>query len=169
MEKIWYGGDEAKSLQSNSYHTQHAMIPYWWSRLRRKVYDPKTENIRSFCGHNTIFRLKIHDLLKYTILSFGNYTIISPKVDDHYLKVYDHSTVSQGFGIKNLFFHSQIKDRIFSNKGSYIFDHLLSVKRKLEWIVWYVNKTVVLMFSVFSVDNITTYNIIIRIWIKKTN
>ena len=30
------------------------------SGVTRKVYDPKTESIRSLCGKNTIFRLQVH-------------------------------------------------------------------------------------------------------------
>ena len=43
------------------------------------------ENLQVFRGEYTIFRLKVHDLLKYTIRGFGSWTIIS-------LKIYDHQT-----------------------------------------------------------------------------
>ena len=47
-----------------------------------KIYDPKTERIRPFCGKYKIFWLKLYDLLKYTILEFVNYMIFWRKVYD---------------------------------------------------------------------------------------
>ena len=43
---------------------------YGYLTVTRKVYDHCAESIRSFCGTYTIFRLKVHDLPKYTILRF---------------------------------------------------------------------------------------------------
>ena len=43
------------------------------------------ESLQLFRGEYTIFRLKVHDLLKYTIRGFGSWTII-------WLKIYDHQT-----------------------------------------------------------------------------